>query len=603
MQTFNDVHQQFAEFFKSETLKPFAYLVSRRLSEGHICLDLRDVQEELINNAFYYDYEPAKVARLPDDPFVTSKMDEKKPFVLHNHKLYLQRYFNYETQILERIREFAENEKLTLQSAIINIERHADFIRPLFLKTPGSFQDSYVENVNWQLVAAVNGVLNDFTIITGGPGTGKTTTVAKILSILYTINPNLKVALAAPTGKAAARMGESLKSASLNVPKKIKEKFETILPGTIHRLLKYVPDSPYFKFDKDNPVNYDVVIIDESSMIDAALFAKLLNAIGPKTKLILLGDKDQLASVEAGSLFGDLCKAQQSFKMSAERARLMNALIVDTSHQIIPDLITDNIDHILFEHIVELRKSHRFSSDKGIGKFSKAVISGNTEEIKIFLQKEDEQVCMDTAYDEKIFDEFIKKYKEYIKEPDIRKALNKLNSLRVLCAVREGEHGLYAINRRIEKYLQQYKLIKPSVEFYEHRPILITKNYYALNLFNGDVGIIRYDENNVLKAWFEDSSGELKSIPPGFVSEVETVYAMTIHKSQGSEFDEVLVVLPDADIPLLTSELLYTGVTRAKAKVTVQASENVLIETSKRRVKRASGIMERFQELELPGGS
>jgi exodeoxyribonuclease V alpha subunit len=406
------------------------------------------------------------------------------------------------------------------------------------------------------------------------------------------------VALAAPTGKAAVRMAESLKSASPGLSPAIRAQFETITPLTIHRLLKSNPDSPYFRFNKENPLNYDVVIVDESSMIDVALFAKLLNAVGENTKLILLGDKDQLASVEAGSLFGDLCKSQPSFQVSPERAALINLFITDPKRQITGDLVTTPKRQLLFEQIVELKGSHRFRSDEGIGKFSKTVINGNIDQLQSFLVSSgDEQVQIDTKYDEKVFEAFIKGYKEYIREPDIRKALKKFNSLRVLCAVREGDHGLYTLNKRVEKYLQQNRLIKPTSEFYEHRPVIVMKNHYDINLFNGDVGIMRYDENQALKAWFEDSSGELKSILPGFISEAETVYAMTIHKSQGSEFDRVLVVLPDLEnMPLLTAELLYTAVTRARSKVVVQGSEAVISRTAARRVKRASGISGRIQE-------
>jgi exodeoxyribonuclease V alpha subunit len=479
-----------------------------------------------------------------------------------------------------------------------SLDGNSQFISSLFTAGTHKESGSIEENVNWQLIAAITGVLNDFSIITGGPGTGKTTTVAKILAILFTINPALKVALAAPTGKAAVRMAESLKKSSSGMPASISAKFEEIIPGTIHRLLGYIPGSPYFKHNSENPLNYDVVIIDESSMIDVALFAKLLQAIGNGTRLILLGDKNQLASVEAGSLFGDLCNTRPQFTISKEKALFINGFINKTTKKIPNDCIVNSESHLLFEHVVELKRSHRFSGEKGIGKFSKAIINNEQDEIQGFFETRDEHVFIDIDYDEKVFEIFIKGYADYIQERDIKAALNKLNQLRVLCAIRDGEQGLYAINKRIEKYLQQKKLIKPTTEFYENRPIIVTKNYYDLGLFNGDVGLIRYDGNNVLKVWFEDSSGELKSVLPGLISEAETVYAMTIHKSQGSEYDNVLVVLPDvADLPLLTAELLYTGVTRAKSKVVVQAKKEVILETAKRRVKRASGIMERFGEV------
>lgn len=599
MQTLNNVHQQFAEFFKSETLKPFAFLVSKKLSEGHICIQIDDAAEELEESPFYdVTAVSNNLSRLKEEPLVTVKDGAKQPFVLHNNRLYLQRYFNYETQILNRIKAFIESEKGVTEKRIKELGAHADFIKALFNSAHFSESSIPAENVDWQLVAAVSGVVNNFTIITGGPGTGKTTTVAKILAILYTINPDLKVALAAPTGKAAVRMAESLKASALNVVEGINEKFQGFAPGTIHRLLKYISDSPYFRHDKDNPVNYDVVIVDESSMIDVALFAKLLDAIGPETKLILLGDKDQLASVEAGSLFGDLCKTQTGLGvLSAKRAELINSFITDNRRQIPLDFILKESAHLLSEHVIELRRSHRFTSDKGIGKFSKAIIKNDVQALHEYVENNsDEQVLIDTKYDNEIFEQFVEGYVDYIKEPDIKIALQKLNQLRVLCAVREGEQGLYKLNAAIENFLRKKKLINKNLEYYENRPIIVTRNYYSLGLFNGDVGIIRPDENGVLKAWFEDSNNELKSVLPGYVAESETVFAMTIHKSQGSEYDGVLVVLPDINIPILTRELLYTAVTRAKSKVIVQASEEVILHTAEGVVERASGIMERFGE-------
>jgi exodeoxyribonuclease V alpha subunit len=600
MQTLNNVHQQFAEFFKSEALKPFAFLVSKKLSEGHICIQVNDAAKELEEIPFY---DPnlayANAARLKEEPLVTVKDGEKQPFVLHNNRLYLQRYFNYETQILNRIKTFVESEKSQIEKRVKELTPHTDLIKSLFNGAAFTECSIPAENIDWQLVAAVSGVLNNFTIITGGPGTGKTTTVAKILAILYTINPDLKVALAAPTGKAAVRMAESLKASALDVTEGIKEKFQTLSPGTIHRLLKFIPDSPYFKHNKDNPVNYDVVIVDESSMIDVALFAKLLDAIGPETKLILLGDKDQLASVEAGSLFGDLCKTQSGLEvLSPERAGLINLLITHPQRQISSDHILKGAGHILSNHIIELKRSHRFTSDIGIGKFSKAIIRNDTVALQEYLENnQDVQVTIDTKYENGLFEEFAEGYAHYIKEPDIKKALQKLNQLRVLCAVREGEQGLYSLNTAIENYLRRKKMINKNSEYYENRPIIVTRNYYSLGLFNGDVGIIRADENGVLKAWFEDSNNELKSVLPGYVAESETVFAMTIHKSQGSEYDKVFVVLPDnINIPILTRELLYTAVTRAKSKVIVQASEAVILHTAEGVVERASGIMERFEE-------
>ncbi|MFC5282041.1 exodeoxyribonuclease V subunit alpha [Pedobacter alpinus] len=593
MQTYNDVHQQFASFFKSENLKPFAYLVSKKLSEGHICLILDAIDFE--NEEIPPYYKPLKVAikYLADDGFVSSSIEIKKPFILYQNRLYLQRYFHYETQILERIKAFTHSEKTEEEQRILSLTKQKEFISTLFESRSGI--------VNWQLAAAVNSYINNFSIITGGPGTGKTTTVAKILAILFTQNPNLKVGLAAPTGKAAARMAESLKNISFELDENIKSKFQEIQPSTLHRLLGYIPDSPYFKHNQQNPLLFDILIVDESSMIDVALFAKLLNAVGQNTKLILLGDKDQLASVEAGSLFGDLCMAQSQLNVfSSKRLSLINSFINEESSKIPSNELKES-EHPLFQHIVELQHSHRFNSEEGIGKFSTAIINNNINEIQLFIdQQVDHRILIDTEYNEVIFKNSVSNYQHYILEPDVKLALKKLNQIRVLCAIREGEQGLYNSNRRVEQFLSEKGLIKLDKEFYENRPIMMTSNNYDLGLFNGDIGLIRYDENGVLKAYFENTEGEIKPFLPGLLSKVETVFAMTIHKSQGSEFDEVLILLPQTEgINILTRELLYTGITRAKNKVILQGSNAAILEAANAQVQRASGISNRFLNSNL----
>ena len=596
MQTINDVHQQFAEFFKSEVLKPFAYLVSKRLAEGNICVDLDalNLQADELPLLEKKDLHMAK-KQLRDEPLVTTANGEKQPFVLHNNRLYLQRYFAYESSIVQSIESFIAVEKAARDQRLQLLAVHKKFISSLSADD-ATVNLSAEEKIDWQQSAAVLGVLNNFTIITGGPGTGKTTTVAKILSILFTIQPDLKVALAAPTGKAAVRMAESLKGSNINVDQAIKEKFKTLVPTTIHRLLKYIPNSPYFKHDKTNLLIYDLVIVDEASMIDVALFAKLLAAIGKHTRIILLGDKDQLASVEAGSLLGDLCQTQQQMNsLSPENVELINSFIPNGERQITTSYIATG-NHILAEHIIELKRSHRFTGEGGIGKFSRAIIHSRLDEIELFAdQNSDPDVHIDTGYADDLFNQFIAGYENYILEKDIATAISKLNQLRVLCAVREGPQGLNAINKKIESLLVKKKLIQTNTEFYEHRPIIVTRNYLELKLFNGDVGIIRPDSSGSLKAWFEDSDKTLKAVLPGYITSAETVFAMTIHKSQGSEYKKVLVMLPsNADQPLLTRELLYTAITRAKEFVLLQSSKEAIMYTAKRSVQRASGIMGRF---------
>ncbi|WP_260607372.1 exodeoxyribonuclease V subunit alpha [Chitinophaga polysaccharea] len=592
--TLNDVHQQFAEYFDIPALKPYAYLLSKKGSEGHICIHLDKIVEEKNNLPESYQKIETSNQALENIPLVGTQGNDKQPFVIYQNRLYLQRYFRYETDFLRRIRQFLVKEKTQLPERIALLQQQQPLISKLFA---GNNNDP----TDWQLAAAISGVLNNFTIITGGPGTGKTTTVAKILAILFATNPALKVALAAPTGKAAARMAESLRNTAIDVDAHITEKFRTLQPATIHRLLKPISGSPYFRHNKDNPLNYDVVIVDECSMIDVALFAKLLDAIHPDTRLILLGDKDQLASVEAGSLFGDLCQAQEHLnRFTDSRRQLINNFISEESRQI-PASATQNDDHHpLFQHLVELRYSHRFTGDKGIGKFSKAIISNNVPVISSFFPPSaDEQVIIDPEASEQLFEGFIAGYAGFIIEKDIATALKLLNAQRVLTAVREGPQGLHTVNKKIEKYLFDKKLITANTEFYENRPVILTRNYYEHGLFNGDTGIIRADENGVLMAWFEDSTGALKAVLPGYLTQAETAFAMTIHKSQGSEFGEVLVLLPDTtDVPILTRELLYTAVSRAKNKVYVQGTPEVILMAAERFVERASGIASRFREAE-----
>lgn len=595
MKMLNDVHQQFAEYFPSASLKPWLYLLSKKLSEGHICIDTETVNKE---DWIEMGYDNVLGTDKLQEEALVSDGTTMQPFVLVNKRLYMQRYYNYETIILNRIKAFIENEHSQSEQTVLTLNQQAAFIKKLF-ETKKQNGATIEAPINWQMAAALTAVFNNFSIITGGPGTGKTYTVAKILSILFTINPDLKVALTAPTGKAAARMGESLKSAAQGAEDLLRAKFESLQPSTIHRLLGSVRNSPHFKHNSENILNYDVVIADESSMIDSSMFAKLLDAIGPETKLILLGDKDQLASVEAGSLFGDLCQAQETLNMfSPDRAKLINSFIDNPAEQIPAQHTEANATHPLFQHIIELQHSRRFSDDKGIGKFSKAIIHNSEVAIKSFLSNADADVIIDPGYDEELLRQFIAGYEAYILEPDVRTALKTVNNLRVLCAVREGEQGVYAINKKIEKYLQQKGLIQLTGDFYEHRPIMVSSNNYELGLFNGDVGIVRMDaKSKTLKVWFETADGEVTSVLPGYISNAETVYAMTIHKSQGSEFKQVFVILPmGEDIPILTRELLYTAVTRAKEKVFVQGSESLILQTCRAIVQRGSGIIDRFKK-------
>jgi len=538
-----DVHKVFAEYFTG--CEALAYALSSKLAEGNLCIDIDEYRSQLPklreeqkaretfkkeDEIFWVDPEKFGEQCKPGK-FVTNSMEELKPFMIHGGNAYLHRYFKYETQIINNIKRLGSN----------------------------------------------------FHIITGGPGTGKTYSIGLRLVQEYKSKPKLKVALAAPTGKAAARMNEALKDFAEkqadNIDAHTREKITSLKAETIHRLLGYKRDSVFFRFEEKNRLPYDMLIIDECSMVDGALMAKLMNAVDSNTSLWLIGDMDQLASVEAGSVFGDLCRAENT------------------------PLLKGKVETKL--------KNWRFSPDKGIGRFSKEVISGTLNEINSYSgddqasieilqsEKSKENLFRDKVLQSESFKKYASRYQEYIEKEAIKDALASLNQVRFLCVTRDNDYSVAEVNKAVEKHLKSIIADKnkfsPKDGLYHNQPIIVTQNDYNLRIFNGDVGLIRR-EGDTLLAWFETSDGEIRSIPAGYLNHCETVFAMTIHKSQGSEFENVFVLLPEKQgEKLLTRELLYTGITRAKEKIVVMSTEDALRKCIERSVSRASGIENRLQ--------
>lgn len=590
----NTMHDIFASYFENKSLQKVAYLVSKKLEEGHVCLDINQYNKS--------GNDKINIEEIEKQELVSSDADTNiQPFILLNGKLYLHRYFDYESTILNRINILVhvENE-LKKQSNLLEIK---DFIIDLFDLNKNT-QSSLESNL--QLIASLNVVTDNFTIITGGPGTGKTTTVTKFLALLFKLDPNISIAIAAPTGKAAARLNESIISASgqlNNISEDIIIKFVNLKAQTIHRLLGVQYDSPYFIHNKKNPLKYDIVIIDESSMIDTALMAKLLESIDDKTKVVMLGDKNQLSSIGAGSIFGDLCKSQY-------RANNFAKDDIEFYSKFLDNINLDNFSftnssiNILSGKIIELQKSYRFKDSEGIGKFSNLVINGIIEKkelIEPFRVSYDNQqyVKISQDYNDPDFLEILKAYEDYTKEDNIVKALEKFDKIRVLCAVREGEFGVNFYNNLIEKHLKSKGLLNPKMELYDRQAIMITANDYSLGLFNGDIGIIRFDDKTKSKLFYiKDENGKIKGFPIININQYETAFAMTIHKSQGSEFDKVAIIIPDnSDHLILTRELIYTAVTRAKKKVLILGEDDVLIKAIGRNIQRVSGINERINQM------
>ena len=571
----NPTSKVFADFFKDETsLSVNAEILMDKMLEGHVCLSLSDEDIESIHKSKF-----------------VNNGSTKQPFVLCEGQLYLERYFNYETNILNSIHRLVKYNEQEISTLMTQLHQNKSFIKQLF--------NNQAQGIDWQMVAALNACLYNFAIITGGPGTGKTTTVSKLLSILLQINPELKITLAAPTGKAAMRMKESMSNAFqyLEISSDVKLILESIQSQTIHRLLGKKNDSPYFKHDAENQLNWDVIIVDEASMIDVPMMSKLLDATKSSTKIIFLGDKNQLASVEAGSIFNDLCEIQKQVNTFPEESiQFFNNFHDDVSSKLSANNVSDE-NHFFKGLLVELQQSRRFNSEEGIGYFSKSVIEGimlNIDQWNLQAPHITKGISI-VSYLADIKNDVLD-YEHYIKEKDIKKALILSSKLRVLCAVREGNYGVKMCNTFIEETLKEAKLIQPKFGFYENQLIMITSNNYQLGLYNGDIGIVRLDAAGMLKVYFEDQSAEdgLKEVSTSYIKNYETAFAMTIHKSQGSEFDTAIVVMPDHPIPILTRELLYTGITRAKTLAKIVVTQSVLDFCIGKQVQRSSGIAKRI---------
>jgi exodeoxyribonuclease V alpha subunit len=575
-----------------------AALVSSHCRQGHICLDLFSVEAKPLP-------EPAADTG-KDHPLICPGLNEwreklmkfsvvgqpfeYKPLILDGRsRLYLHRYWQYQEKLASLVRMWVQEDeknvdRVWLQNAL------ARFF-------PGKERR---ERVNWQKVAGFAAVMKKFCIISGGPGTGKTTTVAKILALLIELSGSkeLCIALAAPTGKAAARLKEVIKFAKsgLNCADNIKARIpeET---STIHRMLGSIPDSPYFRHHSKNELRADVVVVDEASMVDLALMSKLIQALPQEARLILLGDKDQLASVEAGAVLGDLCDAGDALRFSKRFCREFENV---TGSKI--DIASNGMEEsFLSDSIVQLRDSFRFGREGGISALSRAVNRGRADLSVELLQNDGcKNVRWKTlprphAFFHAIREAILRGFGDYLRaigSPE--EIFNRFARFRVLCALRQGPYGVIAINTLIEQILTEEKLIEPGKKWYPGRPVLIARNDYHLHLFNGDVGIALPDSesNRELRVFFPADDGTLRKVHPLRLPEHETVYAMTVHKSQGSEFAELLLILPDRASAVLTRELIYTGITRAREYVEIWGTEDVFRVAVSRRINRASGLQD-----------
>lgn len=615
-----------------------AALVSEQLTRGHVCLDLASVGEIAFryengqDQGFCYDDWPALdvwLDQLAASAAVTVREcdDEAeridRPLVLDRtgRRLYLGRYWYYQQRLARIIADRVASPPLAVDET-----RLASDIAHLF---PNRHAATDAD----QCLAAASVVDQRLSVITGGPGTGKTTTVTKLIALRIMHQravagvPELRVLLMAPTGKAAQRLNESLGRVTntLEIDQSLRDQLLSIQAGTIHRLLRWTPVTPErggpYTHDSSFPLEADVVLVDEASMVDVSLMWHLLCAVPSEAQIILMGDRDQLASVEAGSVLGDLCGGLDDAAVSGpneERRRVIarrTGLALDEHAAPRP--------HALADHVISLRYSHRFAPTSGLGRIAAAIRAGDADRVIAELRDQDAghppvvwiQTQTPSAAISQIVRHATTEYTPYLEclathpEGDLA-VIRSLLRFRVLCAHREGLWGELNIDRMIAENLDRMGLIRRRRRAYWGQPLIVTRNDYRRELFNGDVGVVVRDPRGEgLTVLFESAADEsgCRRVPTALVPESRSCYALTIHKAQGSEFHHVMIVLPREPSPILTRELLYTGVTRVAderdpitgerrfGRLYLVSTEAVLRETIERRIRRSSGLSEAIE--------
>ncbi|WP_175710027.1 AAA family ATPase [Burkholderia ambifaria] len=706
-----------------------AFAASRATAGGHVCVSLGALAQRYEEPV---DDVRAALAASGVVAFGTLARGDERPLIVDRlDHLYLSRYFDYERRLADAL---VAQAGVAAPGDALSPERLRDSLARYFGPATGE--------VDWQRVAAIVALTGRVTIVSGGPGTGKTTTVVGVLACLLDAHPGLRIALAAPTGKAAQRMQEALHARAGDLPPELAAR----LPDTsytLHRLLGG-GGAAGFRHHRDNPLPYDLIVVDEASMIDVALAAHLLDALAPGARLVLLGDKDQLAAVEAGAVFAEL-SARPTFTAAA-RTRIAGALGIDEAAFVaalpVPDgeaaavaattqapapapapasapvstsaarkpparrnvdtrqasLFDDDpqdeamsaadvaappaaslspaaaaptdIDSVgasadpawieadelawldaielapfdpadaadaanaslastaatqaddpaaaspapapLADCVVWLERNYRFGLDSPIGRLSLAIRRGDVQAALDALPADDAAAASfhDDAGDTlaaSTVERLARRFAAYLEAlrtalsepvPDPLPLFDALNRFRILCATRTGSRGAEHVNALVATHVRQAARVPLAVgaHWFTGRPIMVTRNDYALGLFNGDIGIALPDAHGVLRVWFRRADGTARAVSPAALPPHETAFALTVHKSQGSEFDEAALVLPASFGRVLTRELVYTAVTRARTRVQVIGPRRVLAQAVATRTQRDSGLAARVDE-------
>ncbi len=578
--------------------------LSQSLRDGHACLPISEIAGQRIGYASddecfvtHHGYVFGSLELL--EQLCLRLLISPKAMqlvVYYQGNLYLRRYFQFEQALLTDISAKLATD-LTFDS-----DKITTCLESLF---PHADRD--VNEIDWQLVAVANALNKNLSVIAGGPGTGKTYTVTKLLAALvdlqatHAINgtkAELTIVLTAPTGKAAQRLSESISNTVQQFTGKIAPDVLNKIPKeakTLHRLLGVIPNSPNFKHDQDNRLALDVLLIDEVSMVDLPMMTRVMRALPPHAKVILLGDADQLPSVAAGSVLADLAPRPHS-GYSIQNIDFLSKITQMQglkSHQV-------NKKNSAQDHITFLTKSRRFDGEGNIGQIAQMVITGDANNSWAFIAKpslaslnnnQQYPLLLKQTQDDWLPKMVCQYFEPLFTLENVEQAFEQLSRFRILCATRKGECGVEQLNEKVKQILVNKGLVSHQQQTYHGQPIMIGENDYRLGLYNGDVGIIWRHALGHLMAVFEGDDGTYRWVMPSRLPNFEAVFAMTIHKTQGSEFNHVVMVLPhQKDNRLLSRELLYTGITRAKSWLSISSLENVWQRAVNAKTKRYSGF-------------
>ena len=583
--------REFADFLQGlagadPLLALAAALASRVLGQGDVCLALsRYAGLPLLPGVEDAGYRAPALAAwreaLHRSPVVGEPGDFQPLILDAADRLYLHRYWAYEASLARALRARADDPPVVDEAGL---RRGLARLFP----EPGP---------NRQKLAAAVAVCNRLAVISGGPGTGKTTTLARVLALLLAQQPDLRIRLAAPTGKAAARMQEAVQASKRRLAGQLSKACLDAIPeeaATLHRLLGVSGDGVSFRHGPDNPLNLDLLAVDETSMVDLALLAKTVAALPPGARLLLLGDRDQLSSVEAGAVLGELCRDATGF--SPRVAARLEALTGET----VPLSETPTV---LMDQVTLLERSYRFESAGGIGRLASLIRHNDSAGLLALLREPPADVDWLTPPPAEAMEALLvtalAELGDYLRT--VRQGAGAdavfacFERFQLLCPQRSGEWGVENLNRLLEARVR-LQLGVADREWYPGRALMVIRNDYTLRLFNGDVGIVLPDpaRSGQLRACFTQADGGIRAVALSRLPPVEPVFAMTAHKSQGSEFDSVLLVLPAEDSPVLSRELLYTAVTRARSRLLLWGSPALLTRAMGRSGQRASGLRDRL---------